>query len=580
MKQKKFFVLHLCCGIGGNAIGYKNARAQHAGVEGHFESLVGIDNDPAACADFERLTGAPAVRADISSMTPAELLNACRGIFPDAVVISAPCQGNSRLLPKSRLAEEHYRKLNLLHLQALHLVVATFAARPPRLLISENVPGIVERSADILRQIRDVLALYGYRFHEGFHDCGELGGLAQHRRRWLMIARHEAQVPTFVYQPPAQRVRAIGEVLEALPLPNDPRGGPLHRLPRLKWKTWERLAYIPAGKDWRALGVRDDGKTPFSNSLRIVPWTGPAGAVTGSSTPTAGSVCVADPRVDQEYFRGSFGVKSWTEPLGAVTGHSGPSAGAFSVADPRFTHGAGAHFNKFRVESWDAAAHAITGADRIGSGAPAVADPRLVSRPGLYGNHYRVERWDEAAPTVTGASRPVEGLISVADPRVEATPSLAAGKNGNWSKRPGYMQVLAWEKPSPAITGSARVSGSNGAAAVADPRIPAPNDRPDPPPVIIALDGTWHRPLTILERAALQSLPVFDDAGAPLILDGHRVEDWSDRVGNCIPPDSAEAIAEQMLKTLLVSGAGATFTLGGTGIWVSDREAPPNVEGV
>lgn len=49
------------CGIGGGALGFLGARAKLAGVEGRIVSVGGIDNDAAACRDFEWLTGSPAL---------------------------------------------------------------------------------------------------------------------------------------------------------------------------------------------------------------------------------------------------------------------------------------------------------------------------------------------------------------------------------------------------------------------------------------------------------------------------------------------------------------------------------------
>jgi len=70
--------------------------------------------------------------------------------------------------------------------------------------------------------------------HEGFHDCGEVGGLAQHQRRYLLIARQPDKIRNYVYRPPVQRVKTIGEVVEPLPMPDDVEaGGPMHRLPRV-----------------------------------------------------------------------------------------------------------------------------------------------------------------------------------------------------------------------------------------------------------------------------------------------------------------------------------------------------------
>ena len=43
-----------------------------------------------------------------------------------------------------------------------------------------------------------------------------------------------------------------------LPLPGDPVAGVMHRVPALQWKTWVRLAFVPAGRDWRALNDLGD----------------------------------------------------------------------------------------------------------------------------------------------------------------------------------------------------------------------------------------------------------------------------------------------------------------------------------
>lgn len=297
-------------------------------------------------------------------------------------------------------------------------------------------------------------------------------------------------------------------------MPDAPEMGPLHRLPRLRWRTWVRLALIPAGGDWRALGLRREGA--FNNTYRIVPWDAPSGAVTSGMGPSASGGCVADPRITD---------------------------------DPR------THHNKFRVERFDQPSHTITGSDRVGSGAPSVADPRF--ERAFHRATYGVRRFDEPGPTITGRASASTGAFTVADPRIE-------GKGS----RPNLFGVLAWDEPAKTITGSATVSSSNTSAAVADPRIPDPDDFPDPPPIIVAEDGTWHRPLTTLELAALQGLPIQHPNGAPLILAGKSHSRWRERIGNAVPVQAAQAIARQMLETLELVANGRTFGLGGTEVWV------------
>jgi hypothetical protein len=63
---------------------------------------------------------------------------------------------------------------------------------------------------------------------------------------------------------------------------------------------------------------------------------------------------------------------------------------------------------------------------------------------------------------------------------------------------------------------------AQGAAVVADPRLPAATDQGVW--LIVAEDGTWHRPLTTLELAALQGFPTTLPDGAPLVLAGRSQE--------------------------------------------------------
>ena len=92
-------------------------------------------------------------------------------------------------------------------------------------------------------------------------------------------------------------------------------------------------------------------------------------------------------------------------------------------------------------------------------------------------------------------------------------------------------------------------------------------------PVILAADGTWHRPLTTLELAVLQGLPAVHN-GAPLTLAGTSNSAHRERIGNAVPVQAATAIAEQMLQTLLSADLGAFALSSDGGVWVEpQREA-------
>ena len=82
---------------------------------------------------------------------------------------------------------------------------------------------------------------------------------------------------------------------------------------------------------------------------------------------------------------------------------------------------------------------------------------------------------------------------------------------------------------------------------------------------ITAEDGTWHRPFTTLELAALQSLV---DPEEQLELDGLSDQAWRERIGNAVPSDAAQAIASEMGRTLLLAWSGETFALSAAPVWV------------
>lgn len=509
MTEQIFTALFPFGGAGPGALGFLDAHVHVLGRSARFVSLGGIDVDPEACKDFVMLTKSPSLCVDIAKLTPAELRAFAGPKAPDCVFLSPPCKGASGLLSEEKSRTPKYKALNELALVWIELMLRTWD-EPPKLVLLENVPRLKSRAGAMLRRLRSALNRAGYVTHDGFHDCGELGGLAQRRRRFLMVARHQGRVPPLLYQPPKRRVRGCGEVLGELPMPGDPAGGPMHRLPRISWLNWVRLALIPAGGDWRDLdGVLEEGqprRTKFRRH-RVEKWDEPSATVGGSGT--NGVANVADPRA-REWFRGTLGVLPWTEPSGTVTGNARAGTGRFTVADPRvksaFDHG------------------------------------------------YAVLRWDEPSSTVAGKSHPGNGAYSVADIRVDSAP------------RAGAYGVLSWQDVAGTITGSGKLD--NGRFSVADPRKP-----PKEAPVIIAADGTWHRPLTTLELAALQGIPTIVD-GQPLRLAGHSTSAWRERIGNAVPPPAARAIAERMLVTLMHAALGA-FSLSGDGaVWVQPEARP------
>lgn len=521
MSEHVFTVVFPFGGSAGGAKGFQEARVRMFDQEGRFQVLGGIDFDQAACHDFEYLTGVKQHCADIVNVTPADLRAWFGARGPDCVFFSPPCKGASGLLSTAKSKTPKYAAMNELALRWVEKMLQAWPASLPGLVLLENVPRLKTRAAGMLRKIRALLRGAGYVLTDGFHDCGELGGLAQRRRRYLLVARLPARVPPLLYQPPKLRVRGCGEVLGELPMPGDPSAGPMHALPKLSWLNWVRLALIPAGGDWRDLdGVLRDGQAK------------------------------------REVFK-RHGVLDWTEPSDTIGGSG--SNGPVGVADPRLSFGEhpGRHENNFRVTDWDTPAGTVVSATRPGSGAASVADPRIPGADVLrveraYDNGYGVLRWGEPSPTVAGGSNVGQGAYSVADLRFK----------GEYYR--GTYGVMSWQEAAGTITGNAR--HDTGRFVVADPRKPPPFT-----PVIIAADGTWHRPLTTLELAVLQGMPATVN-GKPLVLHGNHTSHWRERIGNMVPRPAARAIGVRMLVAFLQAKLGAFALDSGNAVWVERAE--------
>ncbi|RQP96561.1 DNA cytosine methyltransferase [Burkholderia stagnalis] len=618
--SRTYNVFTMCSGLGGGAKGFQRALSRVGNMTAKWRCVGGIDNDPAACRDFLALVGVPCTLMDLFTRaqymaykeaeppagwreaTPADIRAAAGNEHPHCVFISSPCKGASGLLSETLSRTPKYQALNELTLRCVWLMCEAWKDDPVELIVFENVPRLATRARHLLDQIKQILSHYGYAVNETTHDCGEIGGLAQSRKRFLLVARHTAKVPAFLYEPPIKRLQGVGTLLGRMPLPGDiGAAGPMHRIPSLQWKTWVRLAFVKAGSDWRSLNdlavenghLRDYLIVPDMHNgvLGVNRWDEPSGVVAGASRPGNGSFSVADPRFAQsaKWNDGhAYGVLPWDDHCGTIAGQQTPGQGYYTVADPRHA-GPAKHNNEFRIVPWQDAAGAVTGAHGTGQcvqdprppagplfskykvtdweghagtviggddqGAYAVADPR--STTGFEGaGKYRVTGFDEPAGTVIARSDSGQGAFAVADPR----PGMRR-ERGDAYLTGGHYGVVGWEQHSGAV--SAAAGHDNGRWSVADPRLPAANEKTIA--IIRALDGTWHRPFTTLELAVLQSLAEPEEY---LELEGLSDQAWRERIGNAVPPDAAEAIGEVMGTTLLLAESGETFRLSSTPVWV------------
>lgn len=570
---------HMCCGLGGGAKGFNRAKPVVGNMQAEWLCVGGVDVDPAGLRDFQRLAGIPGTLMDLFTReqytafhgveppagwreaTAEDVRRAANNQDPDAVFISSPCKGASGLLSETMSLTPKYQALNELTLRCVWLMCEAWKHNPVSLIVFENVPRLATRGRHLLDQIGKLLEFYGYAVAETTHDCGVIGGLAQSRKRFLLVARHIEKVPPFLYEPEKKTLKSVGSILGRMPMAGDVEAaGPMHRVPALQWKTWVRLALVEAGKDWRCLNdlAIEEG---YLRDLIIVPqfrdgflgvheWNETAGTVAARSGPTNGKFSVADPRARAGALQyQQYGVRRWDETSGAVIGVKSPGQGTFSVADPRDP---GIGHAKYNVAQWDGVSRTVISGSTTGQGAFAIQDPRHMGAA-KHSNEFRIVPYERATQTVTSAHGTGQ---CVADPR----PGMAKEK-GDAYLTGGHYGVVGFDQPAGAVSASA--CHDNGRWSVADPRMPTATDRLTC--IITSLDGTWHRPFTTLELAALQSLV---DPEEQLELDGLSDQSWRERIGNAVPPAAAEAIAHVMGTTLLLAAAGETFMLNSMPIWV------------
>lgn len=200
---------HFFCGLGGGAKGFNAAHPTLGTQTARFRCVGGIDVDPASIADFSRAAGVPGTVLDLfdrsqytafhGSEPPAgwreagtaEVHAAFHHQRPHVVFLSAPCKGFSGLMPEGKSRSDKYQALNRLTLRGIWLMLEAYAADPVEMILFENVPRIATRGRHLLDQIGALLRSYGYVVAETTHDCGELGGLAQSRKRFLLATTLE-----------------------------------------------------------------------------------------------------------------------------------------------------------------------------------------------------------------------------------------------------------------------------------------------------------------------------------------------------------------------------------------------------
>lgn len=266
-----------------------------------------------------------------------------------------------------------------------------------------------------------------------------------------------------------------------------------------------------------------------------------------------------DPRLHCKQWSGSYGVLHPDEPAATVLAHMRHDNSAASCVDTKLG---------YRAEGDEAAGK------HSGRGCYGVVDP---AAPALtIRGHMEVRQ----APGAVAAPLPT------VDPRKEWAMD---GPPGSWSGagRLHNYGVQEWDRPSGTIRGVHTLQ--NARAAVAHPDYPVPTHRLvrdvdgelvllGPPIedwnaicylVIQSEDGSWHRPMTDLELAVLQSLPA-EHNGKMLALRGPSGK-RREHIGNMLPRMAAYQMARSCRATL-DQKHGAFMLVGCGKIWVEREE--------
>lgn len=322
---------HLFCGMGGGALGFRRSNPRIKNLSAKWSCLGGIDANPDAIRDFTTLTGTPGTVLDLFDRDqytgfhnhqpptdwreagPDDIRQAFQQKTPDVLFLSAPCKGFSGLLKPELRTNARYQALNGLTKRALWLAIEAYIDNPIPLILFENVPQIASAAnGAFVSEITTILKAHGYIISAHSHNCGNIGGLAQSRRRFLIIARHPSKLPPFVYQPRHSPLAPVGPLLSRMPRINHNNPFSLHTPPQLTPQTWLRLAAIPEGQDWRALSslpqtdtneiLRLDNKSWHKGIMGIQDRSRPAATIAGRNGPTNGAYSIPDGTIDPSQF--------------------------------------------------------------------------------------------------------------------------------------------------------------------------------------------------------------------------------------------------------------------------------------
>jgi DNA (cytosine-5)-methyltransferase 1 len=291
-RARSLTAIDLFAGCGGLTVGLKRAG---------FRVISAVEIEPRAYATYR--TNHPEVRGylqDIRTVAGRELLAGSSSV--DLLAGCPPCQGFSSLTSKWRRSDPRDDLVDEMGRMVAEL--------RPRVVMMENVPGLVLKGRAVFDRFVQQLTQSGYRISWDTLQVADYG-IPQRRRRLVLLAGKgfEVRIPAPTHARDAAESkrkpwRSVASVIKGLPVPlrldeARARGGPQvvgwHVVRQISNKNQSRLRYSKPGEGWTKIpkrlrpdchSTRDVG---FRNAYGRMRWDEPSVTITGGcTTPSKG----------------------------------------------------------------------------------------------------------------------------------------------------------------------------------------------------------------------------------------------------------------------------------------------------
>jgi DNA (cytosine-5)-methyltransferase 1 len=263
--------IDLFCGVGGMTLGLRRAG---------FEVIGALDVSELATSGYEANHPDVVVwRRDVRGVDPEDFAWACGLDEPGELDLLAgcpPCQGFSRVRTRKTVAVEDPRN-------GLVAQFARFAETLlPKALLMENVPALAQDKLRFTRFIRRLQGA-GYRIsHQVLNAVHH--GVPQRRRRLVLIARLEEDVPDFAGKRDGQAT--VRDAIGVLPLPEESEDGAHNHGENRSKVVKQRIKNVPhdggsfRGSRRKQLDCHKD-MDGFNDIYGRMAWDSPAPTITG-----------------------------------------------------------------------------------------------------------------------------------------------------------------------------------------------------------------------------------------------------------------------------------------------------------